>query len=109
MMKMHLVFFFLIIGCYASIEVLIDEKGGYVIDINGRKWLQSSRTALYVDNKWYSSDDKSLPLINITTNQGTDRNLGEYILFRDVEHSGIDSAPGIRSLRFRNSAFSTSP
>jgi hypothetical protein len=96
-MNLHLiVFFFLIIGCWAAIKISINEKGGYVIDINGRKWLQSSRTALYVDNKWYSSDDNSLPLMNITTGQGIDRNLGDwnetclnYDLVRNGTHTKI--------------------
>jgi hypothetical protein len=90
------VFFFLIIGCWADIKVSIDEKGGYVIHIHGRKWLQSSRTALYVDNKWYSSDDKSLPLTNITTGHGVDQNLGgwnetclNYDLVRNETHTKI--------------------
>lgn len=96
-MKIHFfVFFFIIVGCWAGIEVLIDEKGGYIIYINDRKWLQSSRTALYVDNRWYSSDDKSLPLTNITTGQGTDQNLGDwnetclnYDLIRNETHTNI--------------------
>ncbi len=29
------------------------------------------------------------------------QSLGEYILFRDVEHCGISSAPGTSSVQFR--------
>ena len=77
-------------------KISIDEKGGYIIHINGTKWLQSSRTALYVDDKWYSSDDQSLSLINRTTGRGTDQNLGtwnetrlNYDLVRNGTHTKI--------------------
>ncbi|CAF3945609.1 unnamed protein product [Rotaria sordida] len=92
----HLVFLFLIIGCLCDIEVLIDQKGGYNININAHLWLRSSHTALYVDNKWYSSVDNSLPLINITYEQGYDLNLGSwnetrliYDLLRNGTHTNI--------------------
>jgi hypothetical protein len=76
---MHLlVFFFLIVGCLGDIKVSVDEKGGYTIRINGKEWFRSSHTALYTDNKWYSSDNNSLPLVNITTGQGNDPNLGSW-------------------------------
>jgi len=49
-----------------------------------------------VDDKWYSSDNKSLPLINITTGYGTDQRLGawnetclNYDLVRDETHTKI--------------------
>jgi hypothetical protein len=74
----HLVFLLVIVGCSCDIKVSIDRKGGYNISINNNLWLRSSRTALYVDNKWYSSDDNSLPLINMSTAQGTDPNLGSW-------------------------------
>lgn len=97
MMKVHLLVFLLVLtGCWASIKVSIDEEGGYAIHINGRKWLESSRTALYVDNTWYSSDDKSLSLIKITTDRGTDQYLGHwnetclnYDLIRNETHTKI--------------------
>jgi hypothetical protein len=68
-----------IIGCLSDIKVSIDQRGGYTIRINDKEWLRSSQTSLYVDNKWYSSDDQSLPLINITAGKGTDRYLGSWI------------------------------
>lgn len=90
---MHLlVFFSVIIGCLSDIKVAVDRTGGYTIHVNDKIWLRSSRTALYTNNKWYSSDDKSLPLINITTEQGTDRHLGswnETQLNYDLNHDGI--------------------
>ncbi len=74
---MHfLVLLLLIVGCWCDIKVSIDQKGGYKISIDSNTWIRSSRTALYVDNKWYSSDDNSLPLTNISTDQGNDPNLG---------------------------------
>ncbi len=75
---------------------IVDEKGGYTIRINGKEWLHSSHTALYTDNKWYSSDNNSLPLVNITTGQGNDQNLGSwnetrlnYDLVRNGTHTKI--------------------
>jgi hypothetical protein len=76
---MHLlVFLFLIVECLGDIKVSSDEKGGYTIRINGKEWLRSSHTALYTDNKSYSSDNNSLPLVHITTAQGNDQNLGSW-------------------------------
>ncbi len=46
------------------------------MSINDKEWLRSSRTALYADNKQYSSDDNSLPFTNITIAQDNDPNLG---------------------------------
>jgi len=90
---MHLlVFFFLIVGCWGDIKVSVDQKGGYEISINGNIWLRSSRTALYADDKWYSSDDNSLPLTSISTAQGNDPNLGSWTetqLNYDLVRSGI--------------------
>ena len=73
-----LVLLLLTVCCWADIKVSVDEKGGYNISVNGAIWLRSSRTALYVNNKWYSSDDNSLPLTSITYGQGTDPNLGSW-------------------------------
>jgi len=93
MMKMHLLIFLsIIIGCLSDIKVSVNQTGGYTILVNGTEWLRSSRIGLYIDNKWYSSDDKSLPLMNITTDQGTDRYLGswnETQLNYDLIRSGI--------------------
>jgi hypothetical protein len=66
------------VGCWCDIKVSVDEKGGYNISINNNLWLRSYRTALYVDNKWYSSDNNSLPLTSISTAQGNDPNLGAW-------------------------------
>ena len=94
---MHLlVFVLLIFRCSADMKVSIDAKGGYEISINNSPWLRSSRTALYVDNKWYSSDDNSLPLTNISTSRGNDPILGSwsetqlnYDLVRNGMHTNI--------------------
>ena len=69
---------FIIVGCYCNIQVLIDSNGGYNITVNNQVWLRSSRTAIYVDDRWYSTQDKSLPLTGITTAQGTDPTLGSW-------------------------------
>jgi hypothetical protein len=63
--------------CWSCLRT-IDQRGGYTIRINDKEWLRSSQTSLYLDNKWYSSDDQSLPLINITAGKGTDRYLGSW-------------------------------
>jgi len=92
---MHLlVLLLLIVECWSwgNIEVVVDQKGGYNITIGNRVWLRSSRTAIYVDNKWYSSDDNSLPLIDISRGSGFDPHLGDYIdikLSYDLVRSGI--------------------
>lgn len=94
---MHpLLFFFLLVGCWAEIKVSIDEKGGYKIIANDKIWLRSSYAALYTDNKWYSSEDNSLPLTSITTAQGNDPYLGNwnetqlnYDLARNGTHTKI--------------------
>jgi len=76
---MHLLaFLLLIVGCWCDIKVSVNEKGGYNISINNTVWLRSSRTSLYADNKWYSSDNDSLPLTSISTAQGNDPNLGSW-------------------------------
>src|SRR5689334_22484473 len=89
---MHLLLLLiLIVGCWCDVKVSVDEKGGYNISIDGNVWLRSARTALYVDNKWYSSDDNTLPLISKSTAQGNDPNLGswnETQLIYDLVRSG---------------------
>ena len=76
---MHLfLFVFVIVGCTAQLNVIVDEKGGYQLNVNDNPWLRSSRTALYADDKWYSSDDNSLPLKNITKSQGSEPRLGNW-------------------------------
>jgi hypothetical protein len=90
---MHLlVLLFLIVGCSGDVRVSVDQKGGYNISIGDRLWLRSSRTAIYVDNTWYSSENNSLPLTNIAYEQGNDPNLGgwnETQLIYDLVRSGI--------------------
>jgi hypothetical protein len=92
----HLVFFLLIIECWCDFKVSIDQRGGYNISVNNYVWLRSSHTALYVDNKWYSSNDSSLPLTSIAYAEGNDPNLGSwnetqliYDLVRDGTHTKI--------------------
>ena len=76
---MHLlVLFSVLIGCFSDIQVSIDKRGHYTIRVNGQDWLRSSQPALYADDRWYSSANQSLPLMNITTAQGTDRYLGRW-------------------------------
>jgi hypothetical protein len=76
---MHfVVFLLLIVGCWCDIRVQVDQKGGYNITVNNQLWLRSSRTAIYVDDQWYSTENNSLSLISITDEQGTDPNLGSW-------------------------------
>lgn len=76
---MHLLILFsVIIGCFSDIQVSIEKSGAYTIRVNGKDWLRSSETGLYADDRWYSSADQSLPLVNITSAQGTDRYLGSW-------------------------------
>ena len=76
---MHLVvFLLLILRCWCDIQVLIDSYGDYNITINNQLWLRSSRTAIYADDRWYSTEDKSLSFVSITTAEGTDPNLGRW-------------------------------
>jgi len=76
---MHLaVFLLIIIGCYCDVRVLLNQYGGYNITVNNQLWLRSSRTAIYADNQWYSTENNSLPLINITVAQGIDPYLGSW-------------------------------
>ncbi len=68
-MKIHLLIFvlsFLIVGCWSDVQVSVDEKDGYNISINDQVWLRSSHTAIYIDDKWYSSDVNTLSLKEIT-------------------------------------------
>ncbi|CAF0939280.1 unnamed protein product [Adineta steineri] len=72
------VFLLFIVGCWCDIKVLVDQNGGYNITINNQVWLRSSRTAIYVDDRWYSTENQSLPLVSVSTDQGTDPNLGSW-------------------------------
>mgnify|MGYP006996223457 FL=1 len=71
-------FLFLIIGYECKIDVLINKNGDFNITINNQIWLRSSRTAIYADDRWYSTEDQSLCLIDRTTSQGIDPNLGSW-------------------------------
>ncbi len=71
-------FLLLVVECWSDMRVLIDQNGGYNITINNEIWLRSSRTAIYADDRWYSTEDKSLSFVGITTAQGTDPNLGNW-------------------------------
>ncbi len=73
-----IVFLVLLVGCWCDVRVLVDESGSYTITINNQLWLRSSRTAIYVDDRWYSTENKSLPLVNITFAEGIDPNLGNW-------------------------------
>lgn len=76
---MHLpVFFFLFLSCWGDLKVSVDDKGGFTLSVNNDIWLRSSRTALYADNQWYSSNNNSLPLTSISTAEGTDPNFGSW-------------------------------
>jgi hypothetical protein len=72
------VFLFLIVGCWCDIQVSVDRQGGYNITIGNQVWLRSARTAIYVDDHWHSSDNNSLPLIDVSVGQGTDPYLGSW-------------------------------
>jgi hypothetical protein len=73
------VFVLLLVHCRCDIQVSVDRaKGEYGITIGNKVWLRSSRVAVYADDRWYSSNDSSLPLIDIRDVQGTDPNLGNW-------------------------------
>jgi hypothetical protein len=72
------VFLLLVVACWCDIRVSVDQTGAYNISVNNQLWLRSSRTAIYVDDRWYSTENNSLPLVSITEAQGTDPNLGNW-------------------------------
>ena len=67
-----------IVACSADVRISIDSTGAYNISVNNQVWLRSSRTAIYVDNRWYSTENNSLSLANIAEGQGTDPYLGAW-------------------------------
>jgi hypothetical protein len=74
-----IVFLLLVVACWGDVRVSVDQTGAYNISVNNQLWLRSSRTAIYVDDRWYSTEiNNSLPLISITEAQGTDPNLGSW-------------------------------
>lgn len=78
-MRLALFVTFMIVECWCDVHVSIDRvKGGYNVSVADHLWLRSSRTALYADDRWYSSDDGSLPLIDTHLVQGNDKLLGEW-------------------------------
>jgi hypothetical protein len=72
------VFCILLVGCWCDVRISVDQSGGYIIYVENQIWLRSSRTAIYVDDRWYSTDNNSLPLTSITVGQGSDPNLGGW-------------------------------
>ncbi len=79
LLKMRLlVFLLLVVACWCDVRISVDQTGAYNISVNNQLWLRSSRTAIYADDRWYSTENNSLPLVNITEAQGTDPNLGNW-------------------------------
>ena len=77
---MHLVVFFLLLSyCCCDIQVSVDRtNGSYSISVGNQIWLRSNHTALYADDRWYSSNDSSLSLIDTRLAQGDDPYLGSW-------------------------------
>ena len=71
-MRLAVVFLLLIVGCWGDMRVSIDQNGHYNITINNRVWLRSSRTEIHTDDRWYSTENNSFPLVEVTTAQGKD-------------------------------------
>ena len=67
-----------IVGCACDVQILVDQSGRYNITVNDQVWLRSGRTAIYADDRWYSTEDNSLPLASIAFAEGTDPNLGSW-------------------------------
>lgn len=108
---MHrLAFLLFIAGCWCDVRVQIDQKGGYNITVNDQLWLRSARTAIYADDRWYSTDDNSLPLASIATAQGTDPNLGSWNETQMIYSLVRNQTPTVVTARIRQwdivSAFS---
>ena len=76
-MRLLLLFLF-VAACSCDIRVLVDEKGGFNVTVGNQLWLRSARTAIYADDRWYSSDDKTLLLVNISSASGSDAFLGSW-------------------------------
>lgn len=73
-----IVLLFCIARCYCDMQVLIDHNGNYNITINKQLWLRSSRTAIYTDDRWYSTENNTLPLHDISNAHGLDPILGAW-------------------------------
>jgi len=94
------VFVLLLVHCGCDIQVSVDRvKGEYDITIGNKVWLQSSRVALYADDRWYSSNDSSLPLIDTRVAQGNDPNLGSWnetqLIFSLNRNGTVNNITGI--------------
>jgi hypothetical protein len=75
-MRSLILLLLVIAQCWSEVRINIDPRGNFDIIVANRLWLRSARTAIYADDRWYSSDENSLPLLNISTAQGTDPFLG---------------------------------
>ena len=73
-----LVFLLLIVACWCDVRISVDQTGAYNITVNNQLWLRSSRTAIYADDRWYSTETNSLPIVSIVEAQGTDPYLGSW-------------------------------
>ena len=92
-MKLFVVLSLCIIECLSVdyLQVSVDNQGAYNLSINDQIWLRSSHTAIYVDDRWYSSDVNTLKFENLSYAQGTDIYLGawnETQLNYDLFHNG---------------------
>lgn len=72
-------FFLLFSYCWCDIQVSVDRTNGtYNVSVSNQIWLRSNHTAIYGDNRWYSSNDSSLSLVHTHLAQGNDPNLGGW-------------------------------
>ena len=72
-MRLVLLVVLLVVKCRCDVQVSVDRvTGEYRVSVGDQVWLRSSGTALYADERWYSSDDGSLPLIDTRLARGTD-------------------------------------
>jgi hypothetical protein len=79
-LEMHFLVFVLLLGvCRGDIGVSVDRKTGeYNVTVGDRVWLRSSYTKVYVDDRWYSSSDGSLTLMDICFANGDHPTLGQW-------------------------------
>jgi hypothetical protein len=73
-----LAFLLFVTAVCCNVQVLIDDKGGFNVTVGNQLWLRSARTAVYADDRWYSSDDKTLALVKISDANGVDPLLGSW-------------------------------
>ncbi|CAF1331443.1 unnamed protein product, partial [Didymodactylos carnosus] len=55
-----------------QLHISLSTSGEYNISIGNRQWLQSSRTAFYANNYWYSTENNTLTLIRTSMLSGQD-------------------------------------